>query len=129
MRVDGEPTLCNVTRDKKPDRAWKAVRSGRRRLKPEVRVGRWAGGGALGARGRVRRRRGQKRRDRPGAGQAIAKFGVSARLAVSVALAELATALARLPHRTAQAGAGMALLPLEVFSAAIAWNLARDRRP
>lgn len=74
-----------------------------------------------------------KLRDPTGTRRAVAEFGVSEGLAPTAALglplAELATALALVPDRTARAAAAAALVLLAVFVAAIAANLARGRRP
>lgn len=71
--------------------------------------------------------------DRRGSHAAMIDFGVPARLAAPVALvlppAELAVALALLPRATAWSAAAAALALLLLFSAAIAVNLARGRRP
>jgi thiol-disulfide isomerase/thioredoxin len=74
-----------------------------------------------------------KLRDREGTRTAVVDFGVPRRLAGAVAtalpLAELAVACLLLPAQTAAYGAVGALVLLGIFSAAIAWNLARGRTP
>jgi peroxiredoxin len=71
--------------------------------------------------------------DRGGSRQAVADFGVPARLvgptAVGVPLVELAVAVALIPAATAWWGALGALASLILFSAAIGVNLARGRKP
>jgi uncharacterized membrane protein YphA (DoxX/SURF4 family)/thiol-disulfide isomerase/thioredoxin len=74
-----------------------------------------------------------KLRDRDGSRDAIAGFGVPASLVAPLALvvpvAELASALALLAGPARTSGALGALVLLVAFSLAIAWNLARGRRP
>jgi len=71
--------------------------------------------------------------DRDGTVQAMVDFGLPLRWAPSAALllpfAELAVALALIPGRTAALAASGGMTLLIVFSAAIAVNLARGRRP
>ncbi len=71
--------------------------------------------------------------DRPGSRRAFVEFGVPERLswplAVALPAAELTVALALLPQATARWGALGALGLLLAFTGAIAYNLARGRRP
>jgi len=71
--------------------------------------------------------------DREGGRQAVADFGIPDRLAGPIAIAlpfvELAVALLLIPRDTAWWGALGALALLVVFSAEIAYNLARGNRP
>lgn len=74
-----------------------------------------------------------KLRDLASTRRAAGGFGVPERLvgavAVCLPLAELATAAALVPNRTAAAGAAAALFLLAAFVAVITANLARGRRP
>lgn len=74
-----------------------------------------------------------KLNDRSGTSQALANFGVpvhfTSGMAVSLPLAELVTAVLLLPSTTAWWGALAALGMLAVFTAAIAVNLWKGRRP
>lgn len=74
-----------------------------------------------------------KLRDREGSRDALREFGLSAALArpaaVLLPLAELAVAVLLLPAATARAAAAAALGLLGVFTAAIAVQLARGRKP
>jgi thiol-disulfide isomerase/thioredoxin len=71
--------------------------------------------------------------DRRGTREAVVAFGASERaaglLAVLLPIAELAAAGLLLPATTAAAGSAAALVLLGLFSAAIAYNLARGRSP
>jgi thiol-disulfide isomerase/thioredoxin len=71
--------------------------------------------------------------DRRGTRKAVTDFGAPERtagaLAIGLPLAELMVAGLLLPARTAALGALGALLLLAIFSAALAWNLARGRSP
>jgi peroxiredoxin len=71
--------------------------------------------------------------DRPTARKAVAEFGVPARLVTAIGwalpLTEAAVAIAVLPPWTAAWSAGVALLLLAVFTAAVARLLARGERP
>jgi uncharacterized membrane protein YphA (DoxX/SURF4 family)/thiol-disulfide isomerase/thioredoxin len=71
--------------------------------------------------------------DLPGTRQALVDFGLPERPARAVApalpLAELAVAGALVPSATARAGAAAALAMLVLFSAAVAFNLGRGRKP
>lgn len=76
---------------------------------------------------------GAKLADRAGGRRALIDFGVPAPLATPLAtglpLVELSVAVALLPGRSAWWGATSALALMLLFSAAIAINLARGRRP
>lgn len=71
--------------------------------------------------------------DREGTRRGIVEFGAPERsaglLALLIPLAELVVAALLLPTETAVYGAVGALVLLAIFSAAIAWNLARGRAP
>ena len=71
--------------------------------------------------------------DRSGSRRAVADFGVPAvlvePLALAVPVAEIVTAVALLPDPTARWGALGACALLAAFTATIAVNLARGRRP
>jgi len=71
--------------------------------------------------------------DRSGSRRAVADFGVPAALVEPLALAvpvlEVATAVVLLPDPTARWGALSACVLLAAFTATIAVNLARGRRP
>lgn len=74
-----------------------------------------------------------KLRDRTGTLEAVAAFGVPARLVPAVAAAlppaELVVAASLVPHATAPAGSLAALTLLVAFSAAVGLALAQGRRP
>lgn len=71
--------------------------------------------------------------DRRGARKAVVDFGAPERfagaLAIGLPVAELGVAGLLLPARTAAVGALGALLLLAIFSAVMAWSLARGRSP